>query len=122
MAAEVWMAEQDRTGLHWSPAFEVPAGKAEVKVTILSTGFANEAQGIRVTVRLSNNNKQSFDGGGSGNFWGGPAPTGKDGLPGPRTLTTQLLPENYPTHAQIEMEVSGTVNCGVSVEFLDPTP
>lgn len=118
MAAQVWMAEQDRSGLHWSPAFEVPPGKSEIKVVILSTGFTNEAQGIRVTVKLTTNGKQSFEGGGSGLFWGGAVPTGKNGQPGERSLTTQLLPDNYPTHVQIEMEISGTVNCGVSVEFL----
>lgn len=42
--------------------------------------------------------------------------------PGERSITCQLLPTDYPTHAQVALNVSGIVNCGVTVEFLDPTP
>lgn len=118
MAAETWMAEQDRSGLTLSPAFEVPPGKSECKMTIVATGFSNEAQGIEAELRLSMNNKQSFQPGGGGNFWGGAVSTGKNGQPGERSITCQLLPDLYPTHAQVALNVAGVVNCGVSVEFL----
>lgn len=122
MAAEVWMAEQDREGVTLSPAFSVPAGKVEIKVKILSTGFTNPVQGIEATLRLSHNGKQSFTDSGNGTFWGGVIETGKDGLPGTRGFAVALVPDNYPTHAQVELSVAGVVNCGIAVDFVDPPP
>ncbi len=123
MAAEVWMAEQDREGLTLSPAFEVPEDVTEITVKVLSTGFVNPVQGIEATLLLSHNNKQSFTPYANGTFWGSVIETGKNGLPGTRGFSVSLIPSNYPTNAQVQLAVAGVVNCGVSVDFgLPETP
>jgi len=118
MAIQTWMTRQDRDGLHLSPVFAVPPGKAAVQVTLTEVGFTNVAQDIALKLRASYNARSSYEDSGAVNFRGGTY-LDKLGNPLVRTLKTNLNPENYPTHMQVEMLVAGSVNCGVDVEFLD---
>lgn len=122
MAAEVWMAEQERSGPSKSACFEVPAGKSEFVIAMLPIGFSNAAQGVQITASLSNNQKQSFSDGGSTRFWGGPEPEKPPGNPIGWKLAGQLNPDDYPTHMLIDLDIAGTVRAAFSVEFLDPAP
>ena len=116
MAIQTWMARQDRDGLQRSPAFVVPADKTEVHVVLSEIGFINEAQDIDLRLRASYNNRQSYEDFGSVNFRGGTL-LGPNGQPAARSLGINLNSENYPTHLQVELTISGSVNCGVDVEF-----
>lgn len=116
-----WTNEQDRTGLDISPSVEVPPGKAECKVTLNATGFTNEAQVVELEIYASYNGAVTWQPESGGQFIGGEVPLKKDGTPGERSITF-VFGQAYPTHLQVRLTIPGVVNCGLGVDFFDPTP
>lgn len=119
MARALWMASQDRTGLHISPSFPVPANKAGVDVVLSTVAYLNDAQEVSVQILASFNNRATYEPYGTAGFQGGVLTPGPGGAPGERKLRVAFNSQNYPTHLKVQAVVAGVVTCGVDVEFLD---
>lgn len=118
MAFTAWQSEQDRSGLDISPSLVVPAGKTQIIWRLDCVGFTNESQIVVAASEVSHNGGVNFSASGGGNFRGGELDLGKNGLPGTRTWSSILDPDNYPTHVRVRLEVPGVMHCGVSYEFI----